>query len=186
MHPHKISQKILILSILLFSFIFPSVHAHRAKANEIDTCRFTVGSEVVHFSAYTPSFTQGTSYCHFIPDVGVTHLVFDYEGKKLRQMTVEFEITKEPESSRVFYQKPEKIKKGSMNTIIDFSQHGAGHYLAHITLLSQGEKLDSHVSFSIATEPESEGFSFSIILIFIITLGIGFFIMRFFINNQND
>lgn len=186
MHPYKINSSFLLLLLLCLSFFIPTAQAHRAKANEIDTCRFSVGGEVVHFSAYTPSFTEGASYCHFIPDVGVTHLVFDYEGKKLRHTTVEFEITKEPEGSRVFYQRPEKFKKGSMNTIVDFSQYGAGHYLAHITIESKGETLDSHVAFSIAVEPESEGLSFSLILIFIITLIIGFSIMRFFIKQSDD
>jgi hypothetical protein len=33
---------------------------------------------------------------------------------------VEFEVTKEPEGTRVFYQAPEKIKKGTVDAKVDF------------------------------------------------------------------
>jgi len=143
--------------ILLLSLCLPIlVHAHRGKAVEIDECRIRVGSEVVHFSAYTPTFTQGTSYCQFIPDLGLTNLVFDYEGQKLRNMTVELEITRDSDEKRIFYQAPKKIKSGTINTVVDFSQYGAGDYLAHITIIHEGEKLDSHLGFTIGAEEEEK------------------------------
>nr|WP_305907015.1 hypothetical protein [Methylomarinum sp. Ch1-1]MDP4519732.1 hypothetical protein [Methylomarinum sp. Ch1-1] len=86
-----------------------SAYAHRGPADEIDTCRIRVGSEKIHFTAYTPTFTQGTGYCQAIPNIGPTNLVFDYEGHKLRNDTVEFEITKEPEGTRIFHQEPKKL-----------------------------------------------------------------------------
>ena len=146
-----------MLSILCLAI--PTANAHRGAKNAIDTCRFSVGSEVIHFSAYTPTFSDGESFCHSIPNIGETHLVFDYEGNKLRKTTVEFEITKEPEGTRIFYQKPKKIKKSSVNAKINFNAEnaGAGHYLAHVTIMYQGEKLDSHLSFSVGIEPEDEG-----------------------------
>lgn len=148
---------IIMLSILCLAI--PTANAHRGAKNAIDTCRFSVGSEVIHFSAYTPTFSDGESFCHSIPNIGETHLVFDYEGNKLRKTTVEFEITKEPEGTRIFYQKPKKIKKSSVDAKINFNTEnaGAGHYLAHVTIMYQGEKLDSHLSFSVGIEPEDEG-----------------------------
>jgi len=149
----------LFLSVLFLSIVFQSVaNAHRGATNEIDMCRFLVGNEVIHFSAYTPAISGGESFCRVILNVGETHLIFDYEGKKLRQTTVEFEITKEPQGTRIFYQKPEKIKKGSVDARINFDKlnAGSGHYLAHVTIVYQGEKLDSHLPFSVGIGPEDE------------------------------
>lgn len=149
------------LTMLLLALVLPSIaNAHRGARNEPDTCRFSVGDEAIHFSAYTPTFSAGKSYCHGIPYIGPTDLVFDYEGKKLRNTSVEFEITKEPEGTRIYYHKPEKIKKGSVDAKIDFSKFGAGDYLAHVTILYQGEKLDSHLPFSIGAEAEDSGLPF--------------------------
>jgi len=186
LHGYKVNKLQVILSVLFLSFILPStVSAHRGARNEVDTCRFSVGDEVIHFSAYTPITTGGTGYCHFIPDIGLTHLVFDYEGKKLRNTTVEFEITKEPEATRIFYQKPEKIKTGSMDAKVDFNQYGAGDYLAHITIVYQGEKLDSHLPFSVGIEPESSGISLMFIIALIIIVIIAVMIMPVFKSKDN-
>jgi len=168
-----VSMTLLILIILLLSLAIPiTANAHRGAKNEIDTCRFSVGSEVIHFSAYTPTFSGGEGFCHSIPNVGETHLVFDYEGNKLRQTTVEFEITKEPEGARIFYQKPEKVKKGSIDAKVNFDKvgAGAGHYLAHVTIMYQGEKLDSHLPFSVGVEPEDDGVSFVLIVSIILAI----------------
>lgn len=144
--------------------------AHRGAGNEVDTCRFSVGSEVIHFSAYTPTETGGKDYCHVIPNVAPTHLVFDYEGKKLRNTTVEFEITKEPDGTRIYYQAPEKIKKGSVDAKIDFTQFGAGTYLAHVTIMYKGEKLDSHLPFAVGMDPDAGSPPYKIIVPVILIL----------------
>ncbi len=143
------------INLLLLTLLnSPQAFAHRGPADEIDNCRIRVGTEKIHFSAYTPTFSQGASYCQFIPHIGPTNLVFDYEGQKLRNVSVEFEITKEPEGTRVFYQEPTKIKSGTLDTLVDFSQHGGGDYLAHITIMHEGEKLDTHLPFAIGVEEE--------------------------------
>jgi hypothetical protein len=168
----------LLLSLLFLSLVFPAtVSAHRGATNEVDTCRFSVGDEVIHFSAYTPTFSGGTSYCHGIPNIGLTHLVFDYEGNKLRHTTVEFEITKEPEGTRIYYHEPEKIKKGTIDAKVDFAKYGAGDYLAHVTIIYQGEKLDSHLPFSIGVEPEGAGIPKVIIIILVLVIIIIFGMM---------
>lgn len=173
----------LLLSLLFLSLVFPAtVSAHRGATNKVDTCRFSVGDEIIHFSAYTPTFSGGTSYCHGIPNIGLTHLVFDYEGNKLRHTTVEFEITKEPEGTRIYYHEPEKIKKGTIDAKVDFAKYGAGDYLAHVTIIYQGEKLDSHLPFSIGVEPEDAGIPkvIIIILVLVITIIFGMMIMSKF------
>ncbi len=173
----------LIMYAVLLSIMLPNTAvAHRGAKNEIDTCRFTVGNEVIHFSAYTPTLSGGESFCHSIPNVGETHLVFDYEGNKLRKTTVEFEITKQPEGTRIFYQKPVKVKKGSVDAKINFSQSGAGagHYLAHVTILYNGEKLDTHLPFSVGVEPEDDGIS-PVVIAGIIFAIIGFSVFIFMV-----
>ncbi len=168
-----------IISILFCSIILSSsVSAHRGSPTEIDTCRIPVGGEVIHFTAYTPQSSAGTGYCQVIPDVGATHLVFDYEGHKLRNTTVEFEITKEPEGTRIFYQQPEKVKRGTMDAKIDFSQYGAGNYLAHITIVYEGEKQDSHLPFSVGLAEVGGGIPyFVIILVSILFIALGIMVM---------
>ena len=168
-HKNVMRKALMVLSVLFVVFVLPSTaNAHRGARNEPDTCRFSVGDEVIHFSAYTPGFSGGKSYCHGIPYIGLTDLVFDYEGKKLRNTSVEFEITKEPEGTRIYYHKPEKIKKGSVDAKIDFAKFGAGDYLAHVTILYQGEKLDSHLPFSIGVDAEDSGLPFFVKLVLII------------------
>lgn len=163
----------IILSVIFLSLVLPTTaNAHRGARNEVDTCRFSVGDEVIHFTAYTPTFSGGTGYCHKIPNIGLTHLVFDYEGKKLRHTTVEFEITKEPDGTRIFYQKPEKIKKGSVDAKLDFAEFGAGDYLTHVTIFYKGEKLDSHLPFTIGAEPDDAGMPIIIIILLAVVAGI--------------
>ncbi len=179
-----------ILPILLFTLILPSTaSAHRGAKGEVDTCRISVGKEVIHFSAYTPTLSGGRSFCHIIPEIGMTDLVIDYEGKKLRNTTVEFEVTKEPEGSRVYYHSPEKIKKGSIDAKVDFTQYGAGDYLLHVTVLNAGETIDSHLPFSVGMEPEENLIPYKILIPFIIIviiLSIMFGMSRTRKNEQED
>ena len=139
----------------LLIIAFPSdVYAHRGASNEVDACNILVGHERVHFTAYTPKFSN-KEYCQSIPHLGVTNLVFDYEGKSLRNLTVEFEVTKEPEGTRIFYQEPTKIKSGTVNGVVDFSKFGAGNYLAHVAIVHKDKSMDSHIPFSVGLEDES-------------------------------
>jgi hypothetical protein len=140
----------------LLTVALPSaVYAHRGASNEIDACNILVGHERVHFTAYTPALSNDKEYCQSIPHLGSTNLVFDYEGKSLRNLTVEFEVTKEPEGTRVFYQEPTKIKSGTVNGVVDFSKFGAGNYLAHVAIVHKDKSIDSHIPLSIGLEEES-------------------------------
>ncbi len=149
----KISRFWTVLTALFLSLSFsaPS-YSHRGAADEVDICRIKVGTEKIHFTAYTPTFTQSEGYCRFIPNVGMTNLIFDYEGKKLRDVSIEFEVTKEPEGTRIFYQEPQKTKTGTVKADVDFAKYGAGDYLAHVTIVHDGEKLDTHLPFVVGAE----------------------------------
>jgi hypothetical protein len=106
-------------------------------------------------------------------------LVFDYEGKALRNMTVEFEVTKEPEGSRVFYKEPSTYPTGSANTTINFTEPGS--YLAHVTLVNEGQKVDAHVPFTVGAS--AAGFSTSTyIVIAVILIAAGYI---FYLSNAS-
>lgn len=144
-----------ILWALLCSIVLPQpASAHRGSDEQTDPCRVQVGYEWIHFAAYTPTFTGNKSYCKAIPKLGMTNLVFDYEGKKLRQVSIEFEVTKEPEGTRVFYRPPDTSKSGTVDGAVDFSQFGPGNYRAHVTIVDRDKKLDTHIPFSVGIEDE--------------------------------
>ena len=157
----------IFLFLLIINAVFPSESlAHRSAENVIDNCRIRVGFERIHFTAYTPELTRNREYCQAIPELGLTNLVFDYEGKKLRNITVEFEVTKEPEGTRVYHQEPKKIKTGTVNGSVDFRKHGAGKYLAHVTIVHNDKKLDTHLPFTVGIESDARSSSFIEVLIF--------------------
>lgn len=154
-----------VLSSLILMVAFSTTsYAHRGSPDEVDACRIKVGYEKIHFTAYTPQFNKNTGYCQFIPNVGLTNLVFDYEGKKLRDVTIEFEVTKEPDGTRVFYQEPKKIKTGTVNGTVDFAKFGEGDYLVHVTIVHNNEKLDSHLPFAVGVEEPKSHFLLYLIL----------------------
>jgi len=128
-------------------------------------CRVEVGSHLVLFTAYQPQLTGTTPFCSDIPELGKTAVVFDYEGKALRDMTVEFEITKEPGGKRVFYQPPELHPTGTFTRDVNFTE--AGDYIAHVTLVNEGQKYDAHVPFGVA---EAHGLSLNTYIIIAVTL----------------
>jgi hypothetical protein len=173
---------VLAAFFLSMSFSAPS-YSHRGALDEIDVCRIRVGTEKIHFTAYTPTFTQSQGFCRFIPNVGLTNLIFDYEGKKLRDVSIEFEVTKEPEGTRIFYQEPQKSKTGTVKADIDFSKYGAGDYLAHVTIVHDGEKQDTHLPFVIGVEesktPWGRYLFFVISVAVLVTLGIAYLTRKY-------
>lgn len=152
MQPNYLTRWFLKVSTMIALAISTNVvWAHGGVAVEIDTCRIPVSGHWVHFTAYTPMTTADTEYCGEIPDVGLTNIVFDYESKALRKMTVEFEITKEPEGKVIFHQDATTLKSGTFNIPVDFTQYGSGDYLAHVTLINEGTKVDAHAAFKVGT-----------------------------------
>jgi hypothetical protein len=155
------------LSLLVASALPVSAWAHGGASVDTDQCRVQIGSHLVHFTAYQPQLTGTTEYCNTIPDIGNTAIVFDYEGKALRNMTVEFEITKEPEGTRIFYQPPGTHPTGTFNTNINFTQ--GGKYRAHITLVNEGQKVDEHIGFTVGAEaagPSTSTYIVAAVIIF--------------------
>lgn len=118
-------------------------------AQEFDTCRIPVGAHWVHFTAYQPQLTGMDEYCGELPSPGQSNLVIDYEGKALRQMEVEFELTKEPEGTSLVKIPQGKHSNGVITTPYNFTQ--PGKYLAHITLINEGQRIDAHLPITVGS-----------------------------------
>jgi len=148
-----IKKSLLAMGMLVLCLLPMSAWSHGGASVDTDQCRVVIGSHQVHFTAYQPQLTGSTEFCNSIPELGQTTIVFDYEGKALRNMTVEFEITKEPEGTRIFYQEPSTHSTGTFNTNLNFTQ--PGKYRAHITLVNEGQKVDEHIGFAVGTNQSS-------------------------------
>jgi hypothetical protein len=144
---------------LLGLFFSASLWAHGGAAGtDTDQCKFELQpSHWVHYTAYQPNAYPAEEFCGNLPAINtLTQLVFDYQDMKYRNMLVEFEVTKEPEGTRVFFLPSAKHKSGSVNLELKNGVPEAGQYLIHITLVpdpadtenrSQGERLDVHMGF---------------------------------------
>jgi hypothetical protein len=160
---------------LLLSILIPvsQVWAHGGASVDTDQCRISVGPHLVHFTAYQPQLAGTAEYCGEIPELGNTVLVFDYEGKALRNMTVEVEITKEPEGTRVHYVPPSTHTTGSFNFNINFTE--ASKYLAHVTLVNEGQKIDAHIAFKVGTAKGSISNNTIIVIVVVLVAGLYIF-----------
>lgn len=139
-------------SLAVLGLLFSSaLWAHGGAAGtDTDQCKFELEPDHwIHYTAYQPAAFPAEDFCGSIPAVDTkTQLVFDYQDVRYRNMMVEFEVTKEPEGVRVFYQEAKKHKSGTV--VLDLPQgvKEKGKYLIHITLIpDQGDKLDAHMSF---------------------------------------
>jgi len=170
----------IFLVLMLVSVLQQPAFAHRSNEDQNDPCRIQVGSEWIHFAAYTPAFTESKSYCRSIPKVGMTNLVFDYEGKQLRHVSIEFEVTKEPEGTRIFYRPPNTSKSGTVEGAVDFKQFGPGNYQAHVTLIENDNKADTHIPFSVGIEgDESYNGLKRVLFTFLVSAAIIYLCIRF-------
>jgi len=145
---HMLTKGFLALVGLVFS---ASLWAHGGAAGtDTDQCKFELEpGHWIHYTAYQPKAYPAEDFCGNIPKANeLTQLVFDYQDVRYRNMSVEFEVTKEPEGSRVFFQKAAKHKSGTVVLNLSQGVPEAGKYLIHITLVpDQGERLDAHMSF---------------------------------------
>ena len=144
---------------LLFS---AAVWAHGGAAGtDTDQCKFELEpTHWIHYTAYQPAAYAAEEFCGSLPGTDTkTQLVFDYQDMSYRNMSIEFEVTKEPEGTRVFFLPAAKHKGGTVNLELPNGVPEPGKYLIHITLVpDQGERLDAHMSFKAGTgEPVKKG-----------------------------
>lgn len=145
---HILRRGFLVLLGLLFS---ASLWAHGGAAGtDTDQCKFELEpGHWLHYTAYQPNAFPAEDFCANLPRANeATLLVFDYQDNRYRNMTVEFEVTKEPEGTRVFFMPGAKHSKGTVELKLPNGVPEAGKYLIHITLVpDQGERLDAHMGF---------------------------------------
>ncbi len=128
-----------------------SLWAHGGAAGtDTDQCKFELEpGHWIHYTAYQPKAFPAEDFCGKIPSLDtLTQLVFDYQDMRYRNMMVEFEVTKEPDGTRVFYQEAKKHKSGTVVLSLPEGVKEKSKYLIHITLIpDEGNKLDAHMSF---------------------------------------
>lgn len=132
-------------------FFSAALWAHGGAAGtDTDQCKFELEpSHWIHYTAYQPKAFPAEDFCGSIPATdSLIQLVFDYQDMRYRNMAVEFEVTKEPEGTRVFFEPAKKHKSGTIMLTLPNGVPDVGKYLIHITLVpDQGERLDAHMSF---------------------------------------
>lgn len=147
----------------LLGLIFSSaLWAHGGAAGtDTDQCKFELEpGHWLHYTAYQPKAYPAEEFCGNLPDLNtLTQLVFDYQDIRYRDRRIEFEVTKEPEGKRVFFQEAAKHPSGTVVLSLPSGISEAGKYLIHITLLQDnGERLDAHMGFKAgAGQPVSSG-----------------------------
>ena len=122
-----------------------------AAGTDTDQCKFELEPEHwIHYTAYQPMAFPAEEFCGNLPNTDtLTQLVFDYQDVRYRNRAVEFEVTKEPEGKRVFFQAAKKHKSGTVVLKLANGVPEPGKYLIHITLkgATEAENLDAHMSF---------------------------------------
>jgi hypothetical protein len=155
---------------LLGLFFSASLWAHGGAAGtDTDQCKFELEpSHWIHYTAYQPKSYPAEEFCGSLPGSATpTQLVFDYQDMRYRNMAIEFEVTKEPEGTRVFFMPAEKHKSGTVNLELPNGVPEAGKYLIHITLVpDQGDRLDAHMSFSAGGGEKTSTTSYLLYLLF--------------------
>lgn len=166
---HLITKIMLASVAMLFS---ASIWAHGgAKGTDTDQCKFELEPDHwIHYTAYQPNSFPAEEFCADIPLAKeAVILVFDYQDQKYKDDTVEFEVTKEPEGTRVFFLEGAKHKKGTVELKMPNGVPEAGNYLIHITLVpDQGERKDVHMGFRAGTGAAKSGSTKFIYLILIL------------------
>jgi hypothetical protein len=125
-----------------------------AKGTDTDQCKFELEKgHWLHYTAYQPKAYPAEEFCGSLPDThALTQLVFDYQDPRYKNMAIEFEVTKEPEGTRVYFSEAKKHKSGTVVLDLPDGVSDPGSYLIHITLLQDnGERLDAHMGFKAGT-----------------------------------
>jgi hypothetical protein len=180
MNTSQLFTKILLgVFAVLFS---ASVLAHGgAKGTDTDQCKFELEPDHwIHYTAYQPNAFPAEEFCANIPREKETLiLVFDYQDQKYKNDAVEFEVTKEPEGTRVFFLEKAKHKKGTVELKLPNGVPEPGNYLIHITLVpDQGERKDVHMAFKAGG---GRGPSNSQMFIYLILIAAGLYVL--YLNN---
>lgn len=162
-----LTRVLLGLMALLFN---SALWAHGGAAGtDTDQCKFELEpTHWIHYTAYQPKSYPAEEFCGSLPGAAtVTQLVFDYQDMRYRNMSIEFEVTKEPEGTRVFFKPASKHKSGTVTLDLPNGVPEPGKYLIHITLVpDQGDRLDAHMSFTAGAGEKTSSSSYFLYLLF--------------------
>ena len=142
-----------------------------AKGTDTDQCKFEMEKDHwIHYTAYQPKAYPAEEFCGNLPDVNTPiQLVFDYQDERYRKRAVEFEVTKEPEGTRLFYMPAEKHKSGTVVLNLPEGVPDVSKYLIHITLLQDsGERLDAHMGFQAGKGQATSNKSYGLYLLILL------------------
>jgi hypothetical protein len=164
-----LKNSFLVLAGLFFSI---AVWAHGGAAGtDTDQCKFELEpNHWIHYTAYQSKAYPGQDFCGSLPALNtLTQLVFDYQDMRYREMAVEFEVTKEPEGTRVFFQEAKKHKSGTVPLSLANGVAEKGKYLIHITLLKDnGERLDAHMGFTAGAGEATSSSAYGLYALFVL------------------
>ncbi len=142
-----------------------------AKGTDTDQCKFELEKDHwIHYTAYQPKAYPAEEFCGNLPDVNTPiQLVFDYQDERYRKRAIEFEVTKEPEGTRLFYMPAEKHKSGTVVLNLPEGVPDVSKYLIHITLLQDsGERLDAHMGFQAGKGQATSNKSYGLYLLLLL------------------
>ncbi|MEC4748755.1 hypothetical protein [Methylomicrobium sp. Wu6] len=175
-----------------------AVWAHGGAAGtDTDQCKFELEpTHWIHYTAYQPKSYPAEEFCGKLPGTNTpTQLVFDYQDMRYRKMSIEFEVTKEPEGTRVFFLPASKHSSGTVNLDLPNGVPDAGKYLIHITLIpeqdkmdvrTQGDRLDAHMSFTAGTGAPGSKYSNALYLLFAFAGLFGLYLSNATFKNKVD
>ena len=148
---------------LALAFAAPRAEARGALGYDQDSCVLKVGPDFLYFSGYQFAVSQ-RKFCEDVPQVGETTLVFDLAQDELRQMKLDFRITRDAgatpaegaaaDASTVAYLPPEIYPKGTFSFVHNFDE--PGNFVGVVTADGpNGEHWVASYPFSVGGAPAS-------------------------------
>ena len=148
---------------LTLALAFPQAEARGSLGYDQDACVLKVGPDFLYFSGYQFAVSQ-RKFCEDVPQVGETTLVFDLAQDELRQMKLDFRITRDAgatpaegaaaEASTVAYLPPEIYPRGTFSFVHNFDE--PGNFVGVVTADGpNGEHWVASYPFSVGGAPAS-------------------------------
>ena len=148
---------------LALALAAPRAEARGALGYDQEACVLKVGPDFLYFSGYQFAVSQ-RKFCEDVPEVGETTLVFDLAQDELRQMKLDFRITRDAgatptegaaaDASTVAYLPPETYPRGTFSFVQNFEE--PGNFVGVVTADGpNGEHWVARYPFSVGGAPAS-------------------------------
>lgn len=163
MKPCNSLLSIAAAAALALALAAPQAEARGALGYDQEACVLKVGPDFLYFSGYQFAVSQ-RKFCEDVPEVGETTLVFDLAQDELRQMKLDFRITRDAgatpaegaaaDESTVAYLPPETYPKGTFSFVHKFDE--PGNFVGVVTADGpNGEHWVARYPFSVGGAPAS-------------------------------